>query len=209
MNNQNNNQPNKKDALKDYVEVNVRIEKFWAENPEGRIDTEIISLADGMAVMKASVYKNINDAKPSAVGHAYEKEGNGFINKTSYIENCETSAVGRALAIMGYEIKKSIASYEEVANAQYQQNQSKTASEGQATTYQQAPKVNAFPNTFKPASDKAKGLMFKLIRDYGNAQGKDVEALKMALAEKYSLSSLDDVSASICDAIIKGMQAGN
>jgi hypothetical protein len=51
-----------------------------------------------------------------------EKEGSTFINKTSHIENCETSAVGRALAMMGFEIKKSVASREEVANAKLNQD---------------------------------------------------------------------------------------
>ena len=51
------------------------------------------------------------------IGHAYEKENSSFINKTSYIENCETSAVGRALGMCGFGIETSIASYEEVANA--------------------------------------------------------------------------------------------
>jgi len=49
-----------------------------------------------------------------AVGHAYEKEGSTFINKTSYIENCETSAVGRALGMLGIGIDTSIATAEEV-----------------------------------------------------------------------------------------------
>ena len=55
-------------------------------------------------------------------GTAYEKEGSSFINKTSYIENCETSAVGRALGFAGFGIDTSIASAEEVMNAQYQQS---------------------------------------------------------------------------------------
>ena len=50
-------------------------------------------------------------------GHAYEKEGSTFINRTSYIENCETSAVGRALGMCGFGIDTSIASSEEVQNA--------------------------------------------------------------------------------------------
>jgi phage pi2 protein 07 len=113
---------NKKDALKDYVEVNVRVERFWEKYPNGRISTEIISWENGVVVMKASVYKDLNDPNPSATGFAYEKEGSTFINKTSALENCETSAVGRALAFLGFEIKKSIASKEEVENAILNQN---------------------------------------------------------------------------------------
>lgn len=111
----------RKDALKDYVEVNVRVERFYEKYPNGRIITEIISWENGIVVMKASVYRDMADQVPSATGHAYEKEGSTFINKTSALENCETSAVGRALAMLGFEIKKSIASKEEVENAKLNQ----------------------------------------------------------------------------------------
>lgn len=117
----------KKDALKDYVEVNVRIEKFYDKFPNGRIITDLVSWNDGVVVMKATVYRSMDDPneKPSATGYAYEKEGSTFINKTSALENCETSAVGRALAMLGFEIKKSIASKEEVANAKLNQDESR------------------------------------------------------------------------------------
>lgn len=106
--------------IDDYVTVNTRIEKFYEKYPDGSIQTELISLQDGMCIYKAYAYRDREDTKP-CTGHAYEKEGSSFINKTSYIENCETSAVGRALAMMGFEIKKSIASREEVENAKLQQ----------------------------------------------------------------------------------------
>ena len=114
----------KENALKDYIEVNVRIMKFYEKYPEGRILTEIVKWEDGVIVMKATTYRNDSDI-PASTGYAYEKEGSSFINKTSALENCETSAVGRALAILGFEIKKSVASREEVANAQLQQQQFK------------------------------------------------------------------------------------
>lgn len=106
--------------IDDYVTVNTRIEKFYEQYPTGSIQTELISLQNGICIFKAYAYRDKEDTKP-CVGHAYEKEGSSFINKTSYIENCETSAVGRALAMMGFEIKKSIASKEEVENAKLQQ----------------------------------------------------------------------------------------
>jgi hypothetical protein len=105
----------------DYVEVNVRLEKFWNDHPKGRVATEIIKWDGGIVGIKASIYKDIKDDNPISTGHAYEKENSTFVNKTSYVENCETSAVGRALALMGYEIKKGIASKEEVENAKHQQ----------------------------------------------------------------------------------------
>lgn len=119
----------KKDMLKDYIEVNVRVEKFYERFPNGRIVTELVSWSEGVVVMKAYAYRDLNDNVPSATGHAYEKEGSTYINKTSALENCETSAVGRALAMLGFEIKKSIASKEEVGNAKLNQQQSKVIGE--------------------------------------------------------------------------------
>ena len=116
---------------KDYVEVNERIKAFWQLCPEGRIDTYMVEHENGVCVIKALVYENKNDENPRASGMAYEKEGSTFINKTSYIENCETSAVGRALGNAGIGIDTSVASFEEVANAIQQQDAEKTISKVQ------------------------------------------------------------------------------
>ena len=110
---------------KEYAEVNQRIKAFRMLYPNGAIIPEIESLDDGVCVMKATVLDD--NGKILGVGHAYEKEGSSFINKTSYIENCETSAVGRALGMCGIGINTSVASYEEVANAIEQQEQEKIA----------------------------------------------------------------------------------
>lgn len=104
---------------KDYAEVNQRIKAFRMVYPEGFILTEIDSLKDGVCLMtaRAGYYGSNNELVILGEGHAYEKEGSSFINKTSYIENCETSAVGRALGMAGFGIDTSIASAEEVQNA--------------------------------------------------------------------------------------------
>lgn len=118
-------QTDKKDALKDYVEVNQRVIEFWAKYPNGRIHTEIISWNDGVIIMKAEVYRDVLDQIPFAIGHAYEKENSTFINKTSCLENAETSCVGRAIGLCGISAKRSIASREEVENAIHQQEEIK------------------------------------------------------------------------------------
>jgi len=105
---------------KQYVEVNERIKGFRQMYPNGSIVTELLSNNDGVCVIKAMA---IIDGQIRATGHAYEKEGSSYINKTSYIENCETSAVGRCLGILGIGIDTSVASVEEVANAIKQQGQ--------------------------------------------------------------------------------------
>ncbi len=103
---------------KDYAEVNQRIKAFRMVYPEGIIETEMLSNENGVCVFKAIVgYRENDEIYKLATGTAYEKEDSTFINKTSYIENCETSAVGRALGMAGFGIDVSIASAEEVQNA--------------------------------------------------------------------------------------------
>ena len=118
---------------KAYAEVNERIKAFRMLFPNGTISTDIVSLEDGVCVMKAIA---MNEAGMIlATGYAYEKEGSTFINKTSFIENAETSAVGRCLGMLGIGIDTSIASYEEVSNAMEQQEQEapKKTKKAQAT----------------------------------------------------------------------------
>lgn len=103
---------------KEYSEVSQRIKAFRMVYPQGIIETEMLSNENGVCVFKASVgYREGDEIYKLATGTAYEKENSTFINKTSYIENCETSAVGRALGMAGFGIDVSVASAEEVQNA--------------------------------------------------------------------------------------------
>lgn len=101
----------------EYVPVNERIKAFWKMYPNGRINTALIKDEAGVCTIKAEIFAFDTDAQPRATGYASEKESSSFINKTSYIENCETSAIGRALGIYGIGIDTSIASAEEVETA--------------------------------------------------------------------------------------------
>lgn len=105
---------------KDYAEVNQRIKAFRMVYPQGSIETELINNENEVCIFKALV-KN-EEGKILGSGTAYEKEGSSFINRTSYIENCETSAVGRALGMAGFGIDTSVRSYEEMQNAELQQD---------------------------------------------------------------------------------------
>lgn len=115
---------NGKPETKEYAEVNQRIKAFRMVFPEGFIITELVSDIAGVCTFRASVgyYGEGGDARTLGTGTAYEKEGSTFINKTSYIENCETSAVGRALGMAGFGIDTSVASAEEVQNAMLNQD---------------------------------------------------------------------------------------
>ena len=128
---------------KDYVEVNQRIKAFRQLFPDGFIRTEIVSIEDGMCVMKATVgtWSEEGGMRILGMGHAYEKEQSSYINKTSFIENCETSAVGRALGMVGIGIDTSVASAEEVTNAIHQQEQ--MAEDGKRATKAKAEKAKA------------------------------------------------------------------
>lgn len=106
---------------KEYAPVNERIKAFRFIYPRGQIITELLSLENGVCTMKCSVYDD--EGTLLATGHAQEKEGSSFINKTSFIENCETSCIGRAIGSLGLAIDGSFASYEEVSNAQLQQSE--------------------------------------------------------------------------------------
>jgi len=108
---------------KEYAQVNERIKAFRMVYPQGIIETEMVSNENGVCIFRAMVgYRDENELYKLGTGTAYEKENSTFINKTSYIENCETSAVGRALGMAGFGIDTSVCSAEEVQNAIANQN---------------------------------------------------------------------------------------
>ena len=103
---------------KEYAEVHQRVKAFRQVYPTGFIMTDLMDDNGGKCVFKAVVGYNEGEREIIlGTGTAYEREDSTFINKTSYIENCETSAVGRALGFAGFGIDTSIASAEEVGNA--------------------------------------------------------------------------------------------
>ena len=138
---------------KDYAEVPQRVTAFRKLYPQGTITTEILSIEDGICVMKATVS---NNGEILGEGTAYEKENGSFINKTSYIENCETSAVGRALGFAGFGVDVSIASAEEVINAINNQNNSKTETE---TKSENAKKSKKQKQNVEDKKAELKGLL--------------------------------------------------
>lgn len=108
---------------KEYAEVNQRIKAYRMVYPNGTIRTKLAKLENGICLFIAEVTNEYGEV--IATGTAYEKENSTFINKTSYIENCETSAVGRALGMAGFGIDTSVASAEEVANTIENQKEDK------------------------------------------------------------------------------------
>jgi hypothetical protein len=92
--------------LNDYDTVDSRISQFWADHEHGAIRTHLVFDDGERVVVRAEVFRSIDLLNPCAVGYAEERRGAGNVNKTSHLENCETSAIGRALANLGYATKK-------------------------------------------------------------------------------------------------------
>ena len=101
--------------LEDYETVEERLAKFWKEHPDGRISTEVIEHTLQRFIVKASVYRTEVDAYPWTTGFAEETVSTRGVNSTSALENCETSAIGRALANANYATKGKRPSREEMA----------------------------------------------------------------------------------------------
>lgn len=102
-----------------YAMVHERVKAFCARYENGQILTEIVKDEQGHVIFKAHA---VVDGLIRGTGHAHELEGSSNINNTSHYEACETSAVGRALAMMGYSPDGSLASFEEIENAKLQQS---------------------------------------------------------------------------------------
>jgi hypothetical protein len=100
-----------------YATVAERIALFYRSHPDGRIQTELITRDAASVTFKALVFRGEADAVPAATGWATEREGDGDINTVACLENTETSAIGRALANLGFTASKERPSVEEMKKA--------------------------------------------------------------------------------------------
>lgn len=100
--------------LDDYETVEERLVKFWKDNPEGRVLTTLLEISASRFIVRAEIYRG-SDSPIWATGLAEETVQGRGVNATSALENCETSAIGRALANAGYATKGKRASREEMS----------------------------------------------------------------------------------------------
>jgi hypothetical protein len=89
--------------LNEYQTVQERIDLFWKRFPAGRFKLDIVSQTDNQVIIKASVWTDKNDKHPTTVDFAEERIGTSPVNKISHVENCATSALGRAISALGGE----------------------------------------------------------------------------------------------------------
>ena len=100
--------------LDDYETVEERLIKFWKEHPDGRISTTLVEATASRFIVQAYIYRTEVDQHPWSSGLAEETVQGRGVNATSALENCETSAIGRALASAGYATKGKRPSREEM-----------------------------------------------------------------------------------------------
>ena len=175
---------------KDYIDVSQRVKAFRMVYPGGCIETDMVSNENGLCIFKAKIYNE--EGKLLATGTAYEKESSSFINKTSYIENCETSAVGRALGMAGFGIDTSIASANEVLNAIANQN---------APTKAPTQSKQNTPATNKKLSE----AQLKRLYAISNAAGYSNEKLAALVRAKYECD-ITEITKEQYDYICKSLE---
>lgn len=168
---------------KNYAEVAQRVAAFRKVYPNGSIETNIDKLEGGLCVMTA----RISDGEILlATGHAYEKETSSQVNKTSYIENCETSAVGRALGFCGFGVATNVASKEEVENADAQQEEAKKSQERDIQKKVDSLDLVTEECKDKTLTDAQKINLRKILVDYGIPEG--------FVLEQYGVKTIDKLT---------------
>jgi hypothetical protein len=132
--------------LEDYETVEDRLIKYWKDNPDGRVFTRLLESTASRFIVEAAVYRSKDDTAPWATGLAEETVQGRGVNATSALENCETSAIGRALANAGYATKGKRPTREEMgkvaakAKADEAIQEAKTKMSQTGSTYVPVPK---------------------------------------------------------------------
>ncbi|HXG63892.1 MAG TPA: hypothetical protein VNO70_02225 [Blastocatellia bacterium] len=139
----------------------------------------------GFILMRAEVYRNADDALPAATGHAFEVRSEGYVNKTSYIENAETSSVGRALALCGFEVRRGIASREDMERTTRRQEPPR-----EKARPQRPEPVEASAKTDQAATEEQKQSILKLLENLRPGDRKAQQRLFVELTGKESRDDL-------------------
>jgi hypothetical protein len=173
--------------MSNYVPVHERLAQFWDEWPEGRIETKMIGwdMAAGWVVMQALVFRTGDDAQPAAIGHAQEvrDDPKSFVNSTSFIENCETSAIGRALATLGFEIKGGMASREEMQKVERMQGIQQGIQNLNDGTAAYSPPSQMQHTVPAQQQDLISERQIKMMRDLAPERGLDLDIWTLQMAD--------------------------
>jgi len=138
--------------LSNYETVETRLNRFWETYPDGRVETTLMNYDGDTCIVRSVIWKHRDDANPTATGYAHEIHTDRGVNATSFVENCETSSLGRCLANMGFATQGKRPSREEMQKVERQGGQ--VASSAQVTI-----SSGAF------ATPKQQGYIKKLAKD--------------------------------------------
>ncbi len=183
--------------LEDYEPVEDRLERFHKEFKEGRVVTEMVQYSEDRVVFKASLFRSFDEDKPWATGYAEETRGmGGLVNTTSHLENCETSAIGRALANAGYAPKGKRPSKEEMQKVRSRLTE--------VAALKNEKKVQATLGLDMDAAREIKRLYAITARLHPKAQNIGQRVMKMANDKGYE--SLNKVPAEVIRELADGLE---
>ena len=193
--------------LDNYETVEDRLVKFWHDHPDGRIATmmEDITADKSMVVFRCDVYFHADDHKPKASGYAEETRNSSPVNKTSFVENCETSAIGRALANCGYAAKGSRPSREEMEKVQRAPvSTAQVVKMFEGSTEVESKPAPVIKNPGASASPKQVGLINSLIRGKGMTPEEGHEYVGMIVGR--TITSLNEIAMGEASKIITSLK---
>lgn len=198
----------------DYIDVQARINQFWGEYPDGAIQTALVSDPNNFerVVFRADVYKHRDDGVVSATGYAAEMKGTGGANNTSWHENGETSAIGRALANLGYAT-----SHADRPSRQEMQKVSRMEAQDPAPPARtgfvaqpvarspQPPQPRPGNGNPYPITDRQRGLLYKRAKELWGDD--DDSVLHRFIKAQHGVESVNDLSkqqaSSVIDTLLK------
>jgi len=178
--------------LSNYETVDSRIHKFWEMYPDGRLETELIAYSDKQYIVKASVWKNMNDPFPSAVDYAEETIGTSMVNRTSALENCATSSLGRVLSDIGLSKMGNRPSQTEMTKSERVEPKTLNVADG--------------PMGRAKATDKQIGFAKTLLSDIAGTLEFDKEQVIKWACDEYKVTNLDDLSMKQISHLIADLQ---
>jgi hypothetical protein len=185
--------------LTDYETVEDRLVRFWAEHgPGARVETAMMSYDGDSCIFRAEIYFKNSETVPTATGYAHEIRSDRGVNATSFVENCETSAIGRALANCGYATHGKRPSREEMSKVSRTEN----SNAGHASPTPSGALEHAPRGAF--ATPKQIGYIKKLAKDAGLDDLRLLELIQRTLnSDEAILELLKSHEASAVIAVLK------
>jgi len=180
--------------LSNYATVQERVVEFWSRFPNGRIETELVFHSETSYIVKASAYKNISDAVPSASDYAQETVGASMTTKNFALETCSTSAIGRCLATLNISTRK---------------NEPKSSREDMQRVIDKGDQplnVADGPMGRAKATDKQIGFAKTLLSDIAGTLEFDKEQVIKWACDEYKVTNLDDLSMKQISHLIADLQ---